>query len=179
MGVTHNWLQSLNDGKEVCAVFFDLCKAFDSVPHRPLLYKLRDSGISRFFPYLHNRKQFVVLSGQRSSICSGVPQGSVLGPLLFLIYINDLPSVQLTPGTRVVLYADDILLCREITNHSDYDSLQSDIDSISQWVVSNHFNMNENKCKCCVQLCCLCLCMYLDEGWGVEGDLWFSFFSIG
>ena len=136
----------------MCAVFFDYCKAFDSVPHRPLLCKLRDSGISCnvlkwLFSYLHSRKQFVVLSGQRSSVssvCSGVPQGSVLGPLLFLIYINDLPSVQLTPGTRLVLYADDILLYREI---SDYDSLQTDINSIPLWVVPNHLNMNKNKCK--------------------------------
>ena len=78
---------------------------------------------------------------------SGVPQGSVLGPLLFLIYINDLPSAPLSPGTNIVLYADDILLYREISCQSDYEFLQSDILLISQWVNSNHLRLNEQKCK--------------------------------
>ena len=155
LNVTHNWLWSLNNGKEICAVFLDLSKAFDSVPHRPLLQKLQAFGISLdllkwLFSYLYNRKQFVVLNGQQStvsSVSSGVPQGSVLGPLLFLIYINDLPSAPLSPGTNIVLYADDILLYREISCQSDYEFLQSDILLISQWVNSNHLRLNEQKCK--------------------------------
>ena len=155
LNVTHNWLWSLNNGKEICAVFLDLSKAFDSVPHRPLLQKLQAFAISLdllkwLFSYLYNRKQFVFLNGQQStvsSVSSGVPQGSVLGPLLFLIYINDLPSAPLSPGTNIVLYADDILLYREISCQSDYKFLQSDILLISQWVNSNHLRLNEQKCK--------------------------------
>ena len=155
LGISHNWFQSLNAGKEVCAVFLDLCKAFDSVPHLLLLHKLRDLGISHtilqwLFSYLRSRKQCVLLNGQQSSmrhVTSGVPQGSVLGPLLFLFYINDLASVQLTQGTQIVLYADDILLYKEIASQSDYCSLQCNITSVSQWVKSNHLTLNINKCK--------------------------------
>ena len=80
-------------------------------------------------------------------VTSGVPQGSVLGPLLFLIYINDLASVQLTQGTQIVLYADDILLHKEIASQCDYCSLQCDITSVSQWVESNYLTLYINKCK--------------------------------
>ena len=94
MNVTHNWLWSLNNGKEICAVFLDLSKAFDSVPHRPLLQKLQAFGISLdllkwLFSYLYNRKQFVVLNGEQStvsSVSSGVPQGSVLDSTVFDIH---------------------------------------------------------------------------------------------
>ena len=113
---------------------------------------LRDLGISHtilqwLFSYLRSRKQYVVLNGQQSSmrhVTSGVPQGSVLGPLLFLIYINDLASVQLTQGTQIVLYADDILLYKEIASQSDYCSLQCNITSVSQWAESNHLTLNIN-----------------------------------
>lgn len=132
----------------ICAKHLILCLTF--LCYSKCVISISQDILRWLFSYLHNRKQFVVLNGQQSSVShvtSGVPQGSVLGPLLFLIYINDLPSVQLTPGTQIVLYADDILLYRDISCHSDYSSIQHDIDSISAWVESNHLTLNKNKCK--------------------------------
>ncbi len=104
--------EALDSGKEIRAVFCDISKAFDRVWHKGLLYKLESSGISGrllnwFSSYLSERKQRVVLPGGHSSwnaIKAGVPQGSILGPLLFLIYINDIVH---RIGANIRLFADD------------------------------------------------------------------------
>ena len=90
------------------------------------------------------------VGGERSPnvpVLSGVPQGSVLGPLLFLIYINDVSSIQLSEGAKINLYADDMLLFKQIKTHEDFCHLQSDIIKVNTWVEQNHLTLNTTKCK--------------------------------
>ena len=152
---TDDWLKTLEDGGEVCTVFFDYRKAFDSVPHRPLIIKLRSLGLDDCIirwlkSYLSNRMQVVVVDGVESDplpVLSGVPQGSVLGPLLFLLYINDLPDVVSNTLSRLNLFADDVLLYRTIACAADYASLQEVISRIEQWSTENYLSFNTSKCK--------------------------------
>ena len=115
LSITHNIYKSFDDGYEVRGVFLDISKAFDKVWHYGLIFKLQENGISgnhlkvlKYF--LTNKKQSVVLNGQSSSwtnVKAAVPEGSILGPLLFLIYINDLAD-GLSSNTK--LFADDTSL---------------------------------------------------------------------
>ena len=131
MSVLHNWHQQLEEKKEVCDVCFDLQKAFDTVPHLPLMHKLQSLGVESYLlkwihSYLTNRRQCVVLDGAKSSVLSvssGVPQGSVLGPLLFIIFIDGVEGATVF-NSSVVLYADDMVLYRTIQTHEDYSLIQ-------------------------------------------------------
>ena len=115
LAITHEIYKSFDDGFEVRGVFLDISKAFDKVWHEGLIFKLKQNGISGnllnlLCDFLRNRKQRVLLNGQVSDwsdVRAGVPQGSILGPLLFLIYINDL-SEGLSSNTK--LFADDTSL---------------------------------------------------------------------
>ena len=152
---TDDWLKSLEDGSDTCAIFFDYPKAFDSVPHRPLIVKLRtldldDCIINWVKNYLAERTQVVAVDGVESDplpVLSGVPQGSVLGPLLFLIYINNLPDAIQDELAHLNLFADDILLYRIITCAVDYLLLQEMIHRIEQWSTENYLSFNTSKCK--------------------------------
>ena len=134
------------------AIYFDFKKAFDTVPHNELLYKLWMLGITGplwhwFKNYLSNRNHFVSVENSSSStlpVISGVPQGSVLGPLLFLIYVNDIPSS--IHKSSVYLFADDTKISKVICNLSDSLDLQSDIDSLLHWCLRWNMSIHSGKC---------------------------------
>ena len=143
LSITHDFYKSFDDGYEVRDVFLDISKAFDKVRHNALIFKLQENAISGNLlnvlkQFLTNRKQRVVLNGKSSSwtnnFKAGVPQGSNIGPLLFLIYINDLAD-GLSSNTK--LLADDTSLFFVI-----HDSvimtfeLNSDLSRIKQWNLS-------------------------------------------
>ena len=115
LSITHQICQSFDESFDVRSVFLDISKAFDKVWHDGLIFKLKQNGISGnllnlLSNFLRNRKQRVVLNGQTSSwadVNAGVPQGSILGPLLFLIYINDLTNGL---SSNAKLFADDTSL---------------------------------------------------------------------
>ena len=153
LSVIDNWHNHLDAGRDV---FLDLQKAFDSVPYRNLLSVLQQMDVHPILlkwicSYLTNRVQRVVVNGATSSethAVSGVPQGSVLGPLLFLMYLNGVSSdLMLSPGTNITLYADDILLSKPINDNHDLINLQVDINSLFQWTASRCLTFNPEKCK--------------------------------
>ena len=100
--------------------------------------------------YLCNRCQQVVLNGSsshKSHAFSGVPQGSILGPLLFILYINSLSDIPLSPSSKLILYADDILYSRICNSPSDISLIQSDVNCISTWISSHYLTINSSKTK--------------------------------
>lgn len=133
-------------------LYLDLKKAFDSVPHQELLFKLWRMGVtgslwSWFQAYLKNRLHFVHYKGFSSPtlpVLSGVPQGSVLGPLLFLIYINDIPTA--VNFSSAFLFADDAKLLKSLASDLDSALLQEDLDSVGTWSADWSVRLNALKC---------------------------------
>ena len=151
--ISHYILQAVERRHQVDVVYMDFAKAFDVVPHLILFNKLSAYGISGpllewLKSYLLNRSQFVEIDNGRSEnfkITSGVPQGSNLGPLFFLLFINDLPLF--IKYCNILLFADDTKLFLEIKDSKDALLLQSDLDNFSNWCVLNHMSLNVAKCK--------------------------------
>ena len=151
-----NWLQAINDGKIVGCVLVDFRKAFDLVDHNLLLqklkhYKIKDLSLSWFDSYLHNRTQQVTVNTSQSkaeSIRSDVPKGSILGPLLFLIFINELPLFLKDAVCSVDLYADDTTLY-EIGFDKDVleNNLQHALNLLTTWCLENGMVINIDKTK--------------------------------
>jgi hypothetical protein len=145
---------SRDKGLQVDCAILDFSKAFDKVPHKRLISKLRlygiDDPIQRWIQaFLTGRTQCVRVDGQfseKSDVTSGVPQGTVLGPLLFLIFINDLPTV-IDPHTTCRLFADDCLIYRNIHSLSDQVQLQKDLDSLQEWSITWGMHFNPKKCN--------------------------------
>ena len=143
--------QALDQGKQIDCILLDIVKAFDKVSHRSLLAKLhhycvQGSNLGWIQDFLMSRTQVVVVDGEESetaAVTSRVPQGSVLGPALFLVYINDLPEkLHNTPR----LFANDFLLYRVIESTADCDLLQRDLHTLG--ILGNDWSME----KCVVLL---------------------------
>jgi len=127
----------------------DFCKAFNKVPYRHLKVKLEYYGIkdSMISSFLSGQTQHVVCGGSTSDpvdATSGVPQGTVLGPLLFLIYINDLPDFI---KSSCSLFADNCLLYRKIETDSDHRALQEDLYNVEMWAKKWLMTFNLDKCE--------------------------------
>jgi len=155
-------LTEMDNGKIPICIFLDLSKAFDTLDHNILLNKLNYYGVKNtasnlLSSYLTNREQYVDFDGTESSILkisTGVPQGSILGPLLFIIYMNDI--AQLTNVFEMIMYADDTSLQSTLNTfnsnvNADINSkINLELNKISEWLKANKLSLNVSKSKCMV-----------------------------
>ena len=148
----HEWMLSLDEKIPIDAVYLDFSKAFDTVPHKRLIHKLNSYGIqnnllSWINSFLSDRTQYVKINDSKSKktkVISGVPQGSVLGPILFIYYINDMPKCT---DCNLKMFADDSKASNTIQNFKDSLSLQSSIYDLNQWSDKWQQKFNSTKCK--------------------------------
>jgi hypothetical protein len=147
-------LFNMNGGSQVDVIYTDFEKAFDRVDHIILLRKLYELGVQgsllRWFEsYLRNRSQAVVVGGYCSDfagIPSGVPQGSILGPLLYASYLYDVGTC--FKEARFLMYADDTKIFMRVKNNTDCNALQADLIRLEQYYRENRIGININKCSC-------------------------------
>ena len=165
LGIMEDWTKIIDEGDGIDVAYLDFRKAFDLVSHKHLLYKMSKYGIKHQVlkwvqSFLQQRTQRVVVRGEKSEPCnvtSGVPQGSVLGPILFLIFINDLPLGVISP---VSLFADDSKVFSRIISEKNSlkrkksgnyfkgnEVLQNDLNSIREWARRWKMEFNVDKCK--------------------------------
>jgi len=150
--VLETWTKSLDEGTAIDCIYLDYRKAFDSVPHERLLHKLNNLGIRDKLllwirSFLTGRRQRVRVEDALSDWCSvtsGIPQGSVLGPTLFLCFINDLPQ-QVT--SELALFADDTKLFGPVRVEDEVQKLRDDLDCLHDWSDRWQLPFNKDKCK--------------------------------
>ena len=150
--VLDEWTEILDDGGSIDAVYMDFQKAFDTVPHRRLLEKIKAHGITGKIcdwieAFLRNRRQRVVVGdgiSDEASVWSGIPQGSVIGPLLFVLFINDLPAcVQ----TSVKIFADDTKVYTRSDKEGATNKLQNDLQKLQDWSDNWQLRFHPEKCS--------------------------------
>ena len=137
----------------VDSIFLDFTSAFDKVDHNKLILKLFNAGVTSSI--LHWIQDFLCLRRQRvvyqgfcsnwSMLCSGVPQGSVLGPILFLLFVSDI--LDCIKSSKLYQFADDHTLIKPISSSDDQHDLQSDLSAIYHWSIENGLPLNPSKCK--------------------------------
>ena len=145
-----SWTESMDNRKAVDVVYLDFKKAFDKVPHKRLITKLRMYGMDNrvvdwIEDFLRDRRQRVIVNGEKSGwrdVSSGIPQGSVLGPSLFIVYINDLPE---TLHSESKIFADDTKVHTEV-EEGGAERLQEDIDRLQEWSGAWQIQFNVDKC---------------------------------
>ena len=150
--VMDEWTDILDAGGTIDVCYMDFMKAFNKVPHRCLIAKLHSHGIQGklldwIHSFLEHRQQRVVINGQSSTwrnVTSGIPQGSVLGPLLFVIYINDLPDTVLS---QVFLYVDNTKMYHQIQDAGNRHTFQEDISKLQEWADKWLLRFHPDKCK--------------------------------
>ena len=150
--ITEKIKESIDNRKYGCGLFIDLRKAFNTINHAILItkmehYGIRGTALEWFKSYLTNRKQYVYINGETSQlkdITCGVPQGSVLGPLLFLIYINDLPNI--SDVLKFFLFADDTNIYYEAESPEKLELvINKELKKLQAWLVVNRLSLNIDK----------------------------------
>ena len=152
INVLDEWTEALDNDSSIDCIYMDFQKAFDTVPHKRLLNKLDAYGIGEDMidwtrNFLADRVQQVSVNGKNSKwhkVTSGIPQGSVIGPLMFIIYINDLPE---SVKSTIYLFADDTKIFKVLKTPEDKDILQSDLNKITKWTETWLLKLHPQKCK--------------------------------
>ena len=148
--------QSFDESKFTLGIFIDLSKAFDTMDHKILtkkleLYGIKDCNLRWFESYLSNRKQFIIYGDKQTNIetiSCGVPQGSISGPLLFLIFVNDLHKV--TKYLDPIMFTDDAnLFCSHKKIKTLFQIVNSELKLVTEWILANKFSLNAKKNKVC------------------------------